>query len=431
MAKTSILIPLYNEGKFIEKTLMSVVGQADQIIISDNASTDGTSEICQKFALEHPEIEYTRHEENKGVLNNFDYCLNQSKGEYIMFIGAHDLISRDYVKNLAVLLDENPDAIGAFANKTIFLNEFYSFNSLHLAEDIYGDDLISDSPFFRVNSIVNKIKSVLMWNGLYRSEVFKNVTREYNIFDKLNHDVVFITNIARKGKFIIDKESTFYRIRNRTPDHGEKRFRRIIKACRPLIKDEDINPVEWTFAKICGTYKIALEMQKLAGAPPDFAKKILQDLFKRDENVFWDRTHFENFSIIPGQEAIVEEIKAEIIKEKNKRKKLFLEKIIKRIEELSELYSGRKIVIYGAGKLFEDINAACDLSRLNIAAISDIKFTEEAEYHGFKAIPPTKINKEKPDVVFVALLNTEKIRDYFEKEYFPAYGRFNYEFLIS
>ena len=81
MAKTSILMPVYNEVNFIRRTLESVVGEADEIIISDNCSTDGTSEICREFAEKYPEIKYFRQEKNIGSAGNFKF-LYKKKDEY-------------------------------------------------------------------------------------------------------------------------------------------------------------------------------------------------------------------------------------------------------------------------------------------------------------------------------------------------------------
>jgi len=410
MIKTTLMIPVYNEIRFIERTLQSVIGQADQIIISDNASNDGTSEICQEFAQKHPEVEYKRHEKNIGAAKNCDYCLNQAKGEYIMFVGGHDMISQNYVRNMSILLDENPDAVLAFPKKTVFLDELYSFDKLYLAE-VFGDDLISDSPYHRVNSIVNKISYCVMWNGLHRSHTFKNILNEYLVFKDLFHDVVCLTNLARKGKFIMENDSTFFRINNRKLQKPKERFIRVIQMIRALETDENINPSEWLLTHICGTYKLAKEMQKLSDTPTDFDKKILKDLFKRNKYIFGDEANFENISVIPGEETLVEEVKNEIIKEKNLQKK----NLQKKIDKLAEKYNNKKIVLYGAGAFFDDIKKNHDISKLNIVAVSDIKFTEESEYKGFKAIPPQKISEQKPDVILLTVLNKATAFPYIEK----------------
>jgi len=312
MIKTTLMIPVYNEIKFIERTLQSIVGEADQIIISDNASTDGTSEICQEFVLKHPEIQYKRHQENINS-ENFNYCLSQAKGEYIMLIGGHDMISKNRIRQLSLLLDETPDAVLAFS-KTVHLNESYSFHSLHLAEE-FGNNLTSDSPYIRVSSIVKNLCDCSMWYGLHRASSLNAILNENIVFDKIASDHVFLTNLANRGKFILDNDSTFFRMDNRKPakdwvDHCT----RIVKAQRGLNSEESVNPYEWLLANICGTYEIVKEMQKSSDAPLDFDKKILKTIIKRFGKVEGIEATSENTIIIQGKEKLVEEVMDAIYK---------------------------------------------------------------------------------------------------------------------
>ena len=326
MIKTTLIMPVYNEIKFIERTLHSIAGEADQIIISDNASTDGTSEICQEFALKHPEIQYKRHQENIGS-ETFNYCLSQAKGEYIMLIGGHDMISKNRIRQLSLLLDKNPDTVLAFS-KTVHLNESYSFNSLHLAEE-FGNDLISDSPYVRVNSIVKNLCDCSILHGLHRTNEFKAVLNENMFFDKITSDHVWLTNLAKRGKFIIDNDSTFFRMANRKPEKAWiVQCTRTVKTLRGLDSEESVNPYEWLLANICGTYDIAKEMQKLPDAPPDFDKKILNSIIKRFGKVAGIESTSKNTIRIPGKEELVEEVMATIYKYSDQNfKRLILKKI--------------------------------------------------------------------------------------------------------
>ena len=58
--KVLIAIPVYNEARFIKETIESALAQGTQILVSDNASMDGTSEICQEYAKKG-DISYIRH----------------------------------------------------------------------------------------------------------------------------------------------------------------------------------------------------------------------------------------------------------------------------------------------------------------------------------------------------------------------------------
>ena len=78
------------------------------------------------------------------------------------------------------------------------------------------------------------------------------------------------------------------------------------------------------------------------------------------------------------------------------------------VNKLIKKYKGKKVVIYGAGVLFQLINKYYDLSGLNIVAISDMKFEsheKDEEFLGYKVCSPNEIADIKPDYVFVATRN--------------------------
>src|ERR1035437_6848500 len=90
--KVSIGMRVYNGGKYIRRALASLLAQTFtdfELIISDNASTDGTEAICREYAAGDPRIRYVRQGENLGAMANFRFVLNEAGGEYFMW-AAHD-----------------------------------------------------------------------------------------------------------------------------------------------------------------------------------------------------------------------------------------------------------------------------------------------------------------------------------------------------
>ncbi len=81
-------------------------------------------------------------------------------------------------------------------------------------------------------------------------------------------------------------------------------------------------------------------------------------------------------------------------------------KIQKRIDKFAEKYAGKKIVLYGAGALLEDIYKELDFSKLNIIAVSDIKFLPDNEqnFFGIKCISPSDIKPSDFDVILTTVL---------------------------
>lgn len=90
--KVSIGMPVYNGAQFIREALDSLLAQTFtdfELIISDNASTDGTEAICREYAATDRRIRYVRQPENSGAMSNFKFVLNEAVGEYFMW-AAHD-----------------------------------------------------------------------------------------------------------------------------------------------------------------------------------------------------------------------------------------------------------------------------------------------------------------------------------------------------
>jgi O-antigen biosynthesis protein len=106
-----IAIPVYNEERFIAETLASVAAQEWQdfaVLISDNASTDRTGEICRDLAAADPRFHYIRQRENRGSAENFNYALDMTAGPLVMCLGGHDTIAPDFLKEHLRAMAEKP-----------------------------------------------------------------------------------------------------------------------------------------------------------------------------------------------------------------------------------------------------------------------------------------------------------------------------------
>lgn len=99
----SIGMPVFNGEKYIRKAIDSLLAQifSDfELIISDNASTDGTAAICREYAANDSRIRYIRQPENIGAENNFKYVLRESVGEYFMWAACDDSWSPDWISSI-------------------------------------------------------------------------------------------------------------------------------------------------------------------------------------------------------------------------------------------------------------------------------------------------------------------------------------------
>lgn len=98
--KVSIGLPVHNGEKFIREALDSILAQTFtdfELIISDNASTDGTEAICREYSEKDARIRYVRHAENMGGYSNFQYVLEISKANYFTWLAHDDLIYPEFL----------------------------------------------------------------------------------------------------------------------------------------------------------------------------------------------------------------------------------------------------------------------------------------------------------------------------------------------
>lgn len=109
MPLVSIGVPVRNGGATFERALLSVLSQDYkniEVIISDNASDDGTSELALRATKRDPRVRYIRHAVMISALENFWFCADEAKGAYFMWAAHDDLRSEDYISQLMTAMDD-------------------------------------------------------------------------------------------------------------------------------------------------------------------------------------------------------------------------------------------------------------------------------------------------------------------------------------
>lgn len=162
--RLSVCMITYNHEKFIEQAATSVLDQdVDfnyEIIVGDDASTDGTSAILHRLESLHPErLKIFSRKENIGSRENLYQTIAACTGEYIAFLEGDDFwTSRDKLKLQVDFLDRHPDASFCF-HRTRSLNmlddaEEYFVPSVDPPEFSSIDFLLQDSNPVAVGTVV-------------------------------------------------------------------------------------------------------------------------------------------------------------------------------------------------------------------------------------------------------------------------------------
>ena len=107
--RLSIGLPVYNGENYLAESLDALLGQSYEdfeLIISDNASTDGTADICRRYGKQDSRIRYIRQPRNIGLAPNHNVVLDQARGELFKWASHDDLYARDLLKCCVEALDE-------------------------------------------------------------------------------------------------------------------------------------------------------------------------------------------------------------------------------------------------------------------------------------------------------------------------------------
>jgi len=106
----------------VRETLDSILAQTFtdfELIISDNASTDQTEEICREYALRDKRIRYYRNDKNLGIARNFNRAFELSQGQYFQWTSHDDLYDQTYLEKCVEVLDNCPAVVLCHAQAQI------------------------------------------------------------------------------------------------------------------------------------------------------------------------------------------------------------------------------------------------------------------------------------------------------------------------
>ena len=204
--KISIGMPVYQAEKYIQRALDSLLGQTNgnfELIISDNASTDETSKVCQEYANLDDRIKYVRQPINRGAVGNFEFVLSASRGEYFMWAAHDDIWSPDFIQINLNFLESNKDYVASICP--------VRFNDGDFEPISMGDMPLTGLPYQRFGQFFNCWHANSRFYSLFRTQELK--VCPYHGSDFLGSDWVIMLYIIMQGK--MNRTSTGSMVRGR------------------------------------------------------------------------------------------------------------------------------------------------------------------------------------------------------------------------
>lgn len=182
MKKVSVVIPTYNQGRYICETIDSVLGQTFQdfeVIVVDDGSTDDTRQKIERYL---PRISYI-YQENAGCGAARNTSILASKGEYVAFLDSDDLWLPDKLRLQVEFMDSNPQFGMVFSDFCMFREDqitvcsFFQEKKFVDSGDIFGN-LIREC-FIRPSTILVR-REVFQKVGLHDTSLL--VSADYDLW---------------------------------------------------------------------------------------------------------------------------------------------------------------------------------------------------------------------------------------------------------
>lgn len=123
--RVTLGVPVYNGERFLRETLESLRAQTFsdfEMVISDNASTDGTEEIAREVAAADERVRYVRQRRNKGLAANYNDLFRVGTGEYFKWASSDDPCEPRFLERCVAMLDADPGAVLAYC-RARFIDE--------------------------------------------------------------------------------------------------------------------------------------------------------------------------------------------------------------------------------------------------------------------------------------------------------------------
>jgi glycosyltransferase involved in cell wall biosynthesis len=217
--RLSIGLPVYNGEKYLAESLNSLLGQSYrdyELIISDNASTDSTEDICRRYLSMDSRIRYIRQPRNIGAAPNHNFVFQESRGELFKWVAADDLYAQDLLERCVAALDDHPDFVLAHS-WTGAMNEVGKVTQTlpyPLTTDVdRAPERFRAMLFGTGGNDMGMIRADDMY-GIMRSEMLRRVQPHGSFY---RADRVLMTEIALNGKFYQVPEWLYFR-----RDHSDR-----------------------------------------------------------------------------------------------------------------------------------------------------------------------------------------------------------------
>lgn len=242
--RLTIGLPVYNGQNYVSESLDSLLAQTYtdfELIISDNASTDDTQEICRDYATRDSRIRYVRQDRNIGAVPNHNYLVQEARGELFKWAGHDDFFAPELVRRCIDALDDRPHHVLSHSFMGIIDGDGEVVEK-------FDYTLATDSPFAD-----ERFRSLLETDGgddfygVIRTDVLRRITPQ-NSFH--NGGRKLVAELSLWGPFYQVPQTLFFR-----RDHPERGDR--LGSIRAVCTNLDPRRSRHSSARLVGEYVVS------------------------------------------------------------------------------------------------------------------------------------------------------------------------------
>ncbi len=228
LPKLSIGLPVFNGEKYLPGAVRSLLQQdyGDfELILCDNASTDGTAAICQEFAAKDRRIRYYRNETNIGASGNYNRVFELARGEFFKWASHDDECHPSLVRRCLETFERAPASTVLVFSKAEVIDELG--NVKHLSPDNISSS--AARPFKRLSRVLWSSSSAHpLWGVIKRDAL-----RKTRMMGCIEADHVLLAELALLGQ-LIEIPEPLYRLRIH-----ERNATKINQSARELLAWHD------------------------------------------------------------------------------------------------------------------------------------------------------------------------------------------------
>lgn len=212
----SIGLPVYNGARFLPQALESLLGQSFsdiELIVSDNASSDSTQDICTEYAMHDARIRYVRQNVNIGAMRNWNFVAKQARGKYFKWSSASDYCAPDMLARCFAAMEAESDIVLCYGQTCLVDQE-----TGELTEYTGNIEVMEDLPHERFSKLCGSLKLNNAYGGLIRTDALHRT--------KLNRlysggDIILMAELALMGRFRLLPQTLLYRRMGRETSSNE------------------------------------------------------------------------------------------------------------------------------------------------------------------------------------------------------------------